>query len=68
MSPAFFKPMDAMKNPMPTPIAFFRLSGMQVTIASRTWVKDRAMNTSPSSIGTLPIRHRPTSIVVFYSF
>ena len=46
--PALLRPMNAMKRPIPAPIALRRLAGMALTIASRTLVIVRMMNTRPS--------------------
>ena len=46
--PAFFKPMNAMKSPMPGDIARRRISGMESTIFCLSPVMVRRMNMIPS--------------------
>src|SRR5574344_541549 len=48
MTPAFCKPMNAMKRPIPAPIAFLRLAGIALTIASRRLVSVSITNIRPS--------------------
>ena len=45
---AFCRPINAMKSPIPTDTACFKFIGMALKIASRTFVKDRRINTIPS--------------------
>ena len=48
-TPAFASPMIAMNNPIPTATAFFKLSGIDLMIASRIPQIERIMNKIPSS-------------------
>ena len=47
-SPAFCKPIKAINNPMPTETACLSERGMQLKIASRTFVTDMMMKMMPS--------------------
>ena len=46
--PAFFRPMKAMKRPIPAPMARFREAGMASTIIERIPVAERMMKMKPS--------------------
>ena len=48
MIPAFWSPMNAMKRPIPTPIAFLRFAGIEFTIASLTLKNVRRRKMIPS--------------------
>ena len=48
MISAFFIPINVMKRPIPAATAFFRLIGIDSTIASRTLKKDSKINSKPS--------------------
>ncbi len=47
--PAFFSPMRAMKNPIPTLMAHFRPRGIALTTASRSRVSVRPRKTAPET-------------------
>jgi hypothetical protein len=47
MMPAFFKPMKAMKKPMPAPIASFSDLGIALTTILRSGVTDTTIPTMP---------------------
>ena len=49
MMPEFFKPMKAMKNPMPAEMAKRSVFGMQWTICSRTLKAVSRMKITPST-------------------
>ena len=60
--PAFTRPMNAMKRPIPTEIAFLMFCGIELMIASRTLKNDNKMKIRPSkntavnaNSGDLPI-------------
>ena len=46
--PAFFRPMKAIKRPIPAPMARFREAGMASTISERMPVADRMIKMKPS--------------------
>ena len=46
---AFCRPINAMKRPIPTDTACFRFIGMELKIASRTFVRERRMKMIPSA-------------------
>ena len=46
--PAFFRPMKAMKRPIPAPMARFREAGIASTIIERIPVAERMMKMKPS--------------------
>lgn len=46
--PALFKPIKAMKRPIPLGIAFFKFDGMDFNIASLTLKKEKIINKIPS--------------------
>ena len=46
--PAFCRPINAIKRPIPTDTPFFRETGMALKIASRTVVRDRMIKIIPS--------------------
>ena len=48
MIPAFWRPMNAIKRPIPTPIAFLRFAGIELTIASLTLNAVRIRKMTPS--------------------
>ena len=49
LSPAFCRPINAINKPIPTETPFFKVSGIALKIASRTFVSDMIMNTIPST-------------------
>ena len=48
-SPQFWRPMKAMKRPMPADTACLRLMGMALKMDSRTGVRERRMKMTPST-------------------
>ena len=48
MIPAFCRPMNVMKKPIPTDTAIFSCFGMELKMASRTLVTDMPMKMRPS--------------------
>jgi hypothetical protein len=48
--PAFFRPIKAIKSPIPTAMANFRPSGMAFMTASRRFVRTRMVTRRPSTI------------------
>ena len=46
---AFCRPMNVMKKPMPTVTALFKVSGIALKRASRTFVTESAMKIRPST-------------------
>ena len=46
---ALNRPMRAINKPMPADTAFFRVIGMALKMASRTFVKDRTIKMTPST-------------------
>ena len=48
MIPEFCRPMNVMKKPIPTDTAIFNCFGMELKMASRTFVTDMTMKMRPS--------------------
>ena len=46
---AFCRPIKVMNRPIPTDTATFRLAGIALKIASRTFVRDRIIKIIPST-------------------